>query len=186
MSDLSQPADEVLYERSLAGDEPAFTALYRRRQGAVYRFALQMSGSAAVAEEVTQEVFLLLIREPQSYDPSRGPLLGFLYGVARNLVRRSFTLRREVTSDALVREPSVEPSHAELERQERVAALRQAVLALPANYREVVVLCDFHEMPYEQAAQVLGCPVGTVRSRLHRARSLLMARLAPKAQRCMA
>jgi RNA polymerase sigma-70 factor (ECF subfamily) len=67
----------------------------------------------------------------------------------------------------------------ELARSETIAAVRQAILALPSHYREVVVLCDLHEMSYVEAAEVLRCAVGTVRSRLHRARSLLIERLRP-------
>src|ERR1041385_9575715 len=88
MTDLSTLADVTLLRRMSAGDEEAFTALYRRRQGGIYRFALQMSGSEAIAEDVTQEVFLLLIREASTYDPGRGSLQAFLLGVARNYVLR--------------------------------------------------------------------------------------------------
>ena len=90
-------ADVTLLRRMSAGDEEAFTALYRRRQGGIYRFALQMSGSEAIAEDVTQEVFLLLIREETAYDPSRGSLQGFLYGVARNHVLRALERNREAS-----------------------------------------------------------------------------------------
>jgi RNA polymerase sigma-70 factor (ECF subfamily) len=65
----------------------------------------------------------------------------------------------------------------ELARNETIATVRQAVLALPSHYREVVVLCDLHEMSYAEAAEVLRCAVGTVRSRLHRARALLIQKL---------
>src|SRR5205807_3552432 len=82
-------SDAELLRLMGAGDEHAFVTLYEKHQGAVYRFALLMSGGANIAEEVTQDVFLLLVREPQRYDPARGPLLTFLYGVARNYVLRS-------------------------------------------------------------------------------------------------
>ena len=80
--------DEALLSRMQSGDEQGFVTLYRRRQGSIYRFALHMSGSTAVAEDVTQEVFLALIREGCGYDPARGSLSGYLYGIARNLVLR--------------------------------------------------------------------------------------------------
>jgi RNA polymerase sigma-70 factor, ECF subfamily len=66
---------------------------------------------------------------------------------------------------------------ADLTRSEMIESVRQAVMALPAHYREVVVLCDLHEMSYAEAAQVLSCAVGTIRSRLHRARYLLIEKL---------
>src|SRR3954468_21306455 len=79
-------SDEKLLGRALKGDEEAFTALYRRRQSPVYRFALHMTGSMAVAEDVVQEVFLALLQSGRRFDPSRGTLLSFLYGIARNRI----------------------------------------------------------------------------------------------------
>ena len=92
-------SDEKLLGRMLEGDEEAFTALYRRRQGPVYRFALHMTGSAAIAEDVTQEVFLALIESGRRFDGSRGPLLSFLYGIARNRVLRR--IEKERTAEAV-------------------------------------------------------------------------------------
>jgi RNA polymerase sigma-70 factor (ECF subfamily) len=71
--------------------------------------------------------------------------------------------------------PSVPP--ADLVRSENIERVRQAVLSLPADYREAVVLCELQEFSYEEAAHVLGCPVGTIRSRLHRARTMLADKL---------
>jgi RNA polymerase sigma-70 factor (ECF subfamily) len=187
MRDLSNTADDTLLRRMSAGDEEAFTALYRRRQGGIYRFALQMSGSEAIAEDVTQEVFLLLIREKSAYDSSRGSVQSFLYGVARNYVLRALERNREgqLEDDAEPCDRGGPDTLANLTREEAVEGVRQAVLALPAHYREVVVLCDLEEMDYAGAASVLGCSVGTVRSRLHRARTLLTAKLRADPARCI-
>ena len=188
MADLSALPDATLLRRMTAGDEQAFTALYQRRQAGVYRFALQMSGSVAMAEDVTQEVFLLLIREASGYDPSRGPLQSFLLGVARNYVLRMLEKNRTGVPLDDGAEPctaSGSDALAKLTREETVEWVRQAVLALPAHYREVVVLCELEEMDYAQAAAVLGCAVGTVRSRLHRARGLLTEKLRADAARCV-
>ena len=81
--------DEQLLAQALSGDEEAFTVLYRRRQGPIFRFALHMSGSSHIAEEVTQEVFLFLIQRGRDFDPQRGALGAYLFGVARNYVRRA-------------------------------------------------------------------------------------------------
>ena len=169
--------EEEQLKQALEGDEEAFTLLYRRRQAGIYRFALQMSGSHSVAEDVTQEVFLTLIRDGARYNPRRASLAAYLYGIARNLVLRCLERRKPADLDAAgaVRSPS-DPA-GELERDENIRAVREAVLALPAHYREVAVLCDLHEMAYEEAATALGCAVGTVRSRLHRARGLLAEKL---------
>jgi RNA polymerase sigma-70 factor (ECF subfamily) len=180
-------SDEELLRLALAGDEQSFTALYGRRQAGIYRFALQMCGSESVAEDVLQEVFMALIREGQRFDPARGTLSSYLYGVARNQVLRRLERDRpfaasldddsghgEAADD--VHDARPDPL-SELARAETVASVRQAVLALPAHYREVVVLCELHEMSYAEAAGALNCAVGTVRSRLHRARALLTDKL---------
>ncbi|HEV2802558.1 MAG TPA: RNA polymerase sigma factor [Pyrinomonadaceae bacterium] len=187
MTASTPTSDAELLRLMLAGDEEAFTALYRRRQAGVYRFALQMSGSETVAEDVTQEVFMVLMRDGHNYDPARGSLAAFLYGVARNLVLRSFQRERAFVAlhdeaadgDSLADERLI--SHddplGDLTRGETIERVRGAVLALPAHYREVVVLCELHEMSYAEAAGVLGCAVGTIRSRLHRARGMLVEKL---------
>jgi RNA polymerase sigma-70 factor, ECF subfamily len=182
-SEPSETGDQDLLSRARAGDEESFTALYRRRQACVYRFALQMSGSPSVAEEVTQEVFLTVIRDASRFDPQRGTLLAYLYGIARNQVLRS--LERDRPYVPMQDEPECEGSQwtaredtlGDLTRGETIESVRQAVLALPANFREVVVLCDLHEMSYVDAAAALGCALGTVRSRLHRARGMLLDKL---------
>ena len=191
MAALANLRDDELLRLLTAGDEQAFATLYERRQGAVYRFALQMSGSPAVAEEVTQEVFMILLREAKTYDPRRGPLASYLYGMARRLVWRHLERNRPhlplVTGEAEAEDRALpeqlisrSETQSDLERDEVIHAVRRAILALPSGYREAVVLCEFHELSYAEAAQVLGCAVGTVRSRLHRARALLAERLAAR------
>jgi RNA polymerase sigma-70 factor (ECF subfamily) len=180
-------SDDELLKLLRAGDENAFVTLYRRRQGALYRFALRMSGSEAVAEDVTQEVFMTLMRGENNYDPSRGSFSAYLFGVARNQVLRRLEKDRvlspiqteedeagTLTPEGLI---AVADPLGDLTRKEMIASVRQAVLALPAHYREVVVLCDLQELSYVDAAMALGCAVGTVRSRLHRARALLVDKL---------
>jgi RNA polymerase sigma-70 factor (ECF subfamily) len=176
--DPQLPTDEDLLQQMLAGDEEAFAALYRRRQAGVFRFALHMSGSAAAAEDVTQEVFLSLMRDAVKFDPRRGSLAAFLYGIARNQVLRALDRHAGRSSQAEyeLAAPDADPL-GHLTRRETVETVRAAVLSLPVHYREVVVLCELHEMDYAQAAAALGCALGTVRSRLHRARGLLAERL---------
>jgi RNA polymerase sigma-70 factor (ECF subfamily) len=146
-----------------------------------------MSGSEAVAEDVTQEVFMMLVRGDSHYDSSRGSFSAYLFGVARNQVLRRLEKDRFL-SPIYEDEDDQESSMPEglvtlndplgdLTRKEMIASVRQAVLALPAHYREVVVLCDLQEMSYADASVALGCAIGTVRSRLHRARALLVEKL---------
>lgn len=184
------PSDDALLRLMLAGDEDAFVTLYRRRQGGVYRFALQMCGSEAIAEDVTQEVFMALMRDAGRYDISRGSVAAYLYGIARNQVlrhlhrdRNSVQFAEDAEEDGagatapLAHLIAVDDPLGDLTRSETIESVRQAILTLPAHYREVVVLCELQEMSYAEAALVLGCAVGTIRSRLHRARSLLLGRL---------
>jgi RNA polymerase sigma-70 factor, ECF subfamily len=181
---MPQDRDHDLLQRIASGDESAFLAFYRRHQGPVYRFAIQMSGKTEIAEEVTQDVFMVVMSSAKQYDATRGSVPAYLYGIARNFVMRC--LERERQYIALLDDPGRD--HAEqpaggqnvldhLTRNERVESLRKAVLALPPAYREVVVVCDLEEMDYADAAQALGCAVGTIRSRLHRARALLAEKM---------
>src|SRR5271156_236201 len=104
--------DDGLLRRVIAGDEDAFTLLYRRRHPAIFRFALHMCGNAAVAEDVTQEVFMTLIRDGKRFDPARGTLAAFLFGVARNHLRKRWEQDRHsapllLDDDALANKLSI-------------------------------------------------------------------------------
>jgi RNA polymerase sigma-70 factor (ECF subfamily) len=188
MKEQTDASDNELLQSMLAGDEESLAALYRRRQQGIYRFALQMCGSKTVAEDVTQETFMVLIREGRTFDPSRGSLNAFLIGVARNHVLRRLRRERFYAGMAEDSEGDVKENQdllasagplEDLTRLERIESVRRAVLALPERYREVVVLCDLEEISYLEAAEILGCAIGTVRSRLHRGRALLIEKLRP-------
>jgi RNA polymerase sigma-70 factor, ECF subfamily len=178
------PGDEDLLRRMLGGCAESFATLYDRRQGGVYRFALRMTGSEAFAEDVTQDVFLALMREGCKFDPSRGSVKSYLYGMARHRVLRRLERERahvafdEDEGGAFEDLPSAaDDPFADLAREELVRLVRQAVLTLPTHFREVIVLCHLQEMNYAEAGEVLACPLGTVRSRLARARTLLTGKL---------
>ena len=178
--------DDVLLRRAAKGDEDAFMVLYRRHQAAIYRFAQRMTGNAWASEEIVQDVFMTLMREPKKYDAERAALAAYLYGIARNRIMKHLErLPREVALDEQNENGSrggagvinaVTPMHW-AEGQERIQQVRAAVLDLPMEFRETVVLCELEELSYEEASQRIGCPIGTIRSRLHRGRALLLAKL---------
>jgi RNA polymerase sigma-70 factor, ECF subfamily len=185
MANPTDERDDVLLRRAAHGDEEAFARLYRRHQGALFRYALRMTGSSWSAEEIVQDVFMTLIKEPKKYDSGRGAVGAFLFGVARNRVMkhlerspRELPLERPGGDGFLVKEPADHLTPAVwLEQQERVVRVREAVLGLPAEFREALVLCELEELSYEEAACLANCPIGTIRSRLHRGRALLLAKL---------
>jgi RNA polymerase sigma-70 factor (ECF subfamily) len=178
--------DEELLKRSAKGDEEAFAAFYRRHADVLYRFAFRMTGSSWGAEEIVQDVFMTLVREPGKYDIERGTLPAFLFGVARNMIMKynerlpretSLAERQEDGSGGgLTLRDSFTPAMW-AEQRERLEKVRAAVMELPIEFRETVVLCELEEMTYDQAARMLDCPIGTIRSRLHRGRALLLAKL---------
>jgi len=178
--------DEELLKRSAKGDEDAFTILYRRHADVLYRFAFRMTGSSWGAEEIVQDVFMTIVREPGKYDTERGTLPAFLFGITRNkIMKYNERLPREISlverqedgsGGGLTLRDSFTPAMW-AEQRERLEKVRAAVMELPIEFRETVVLCELEEMTYDQAARMLDCPIGTIRSRLHRGRALLLAKL---------
>ena len=182
---LARSSDRELMKRFRAGDRDAFAVLYRTHYPAVFRFAFHMTGDRQQAAEVTQDVFVWLIHHPGEFDAERGELAPFLGGVARKLLqRRERDARRWVAFDEAAGgyAETMDPGMAI-----DAATLRKLIALLPVAYREAVVLCDLESKSYEEAAKLLGCAVGTVRSRLHRARQLLARKLQPRREvaRCL-
>jgi RNA polymerase sigma-70 factor (ECF subfamily) len=184
MSVTTEPTDPELLDRMASGDREALAIIFRRHHGTVYRFSRQMLGSTEAAEDVTQDVFVALTKNAGRFNPSVASLSTYLYGIARHLVLQRYKRSRarvEVSIDAMAREDEAAFSTAsdpaeDLSRAHATLQLRRAILRLPVHYREVVVLCELNGLSYEEAAAVAGCPVGTVRSRLSRARQMLIER----------
>ena len=181
MRDAASASDTDLIRRTAAGDRDAFATLYQTHHATVYRFARLMTGSTSIAEDIVQEVFLALMRDASRYDPARASLTTYLYGSARHHTRRRLLRDRllvRLDDNADLCEPtSTNTADDELIKQRDVLHLRRAIVRLPARYREVIVLCDLQDVSYADAALALGCAIGTVRSRLHRARHLLADKL---------
>lgn len=170
--------DEQLLIRMQHGDEEAFACIYRRHVSAIKNFAGYMGISSGSTEDVAQDVFLALIHHASRFDPERGKVISFLFGIARNRILRWMRDHsREVSSVPEQEELQSKNPLMQCSKEEQIGRLRRAILGLPEHYREVVILCEIQELSYEKAAEVLGCVVGTVRSRLHRAREILTKRL---------
>jgi RNA polymerase sigma-70 factor, ECF subfamily len=176
-------SDDQLLARTAGGDAQAFAQLFNRRHGQVYRFALHMTGIPAVAEDVTQDVFMVAMRSAAQYRAGRSGVAAWLCGIARNCARQRFDRDRcfqplDEDDDAGRQDIAGQGDPlGDLTRAEGIERVRKAVLSLPVRYREVVVLCDLQELSYAEAADALACAVGTVRSRLHRGRQLLADKL---------
>ncbi|HWZ54939.1 MAG TPA: sigma-70 family RNA polymerase sigma factor [Verrucomicrobiae bacterium] len=200
MAESVETRDVELLRRLSAGDEDAFLEFYRRHQGGLYRYAVHMCGNPQSAADVVQETFLTLIRYARNYDEKRGAPAAFLFGIARNHLRKlqekegryaplSDDFGRTLSADDAYRvngnghsapkAGQAETILEDLEQAQIVKLLREAILTLPDHYREPVTLCDLQGKSYSEAAALLDCPVGTVRSRLNRARSMLLDKLRP-------
>jgi RNA polymerase sigma-70 factor, ECF subfamily len=180
-------SDAELLERIVAGDEQAFVGLYHRWRPGLFRFALAMTGCRAVADDVVQETFMIVMREARRYDAGRGAVGAYLRGITRHLVHRSLRRRSRIVALPDVEDPSLvdgrpDPLDA-LNRADDARTVHQALLRLAPRLREIVVLCELQGLSYAEAAETLCVPIGTVRSRLFRARAALVAELRPKAER---
>lgn len=178
--DAADGIDEARELRSaLSGDEAAFTALYRRHRAAVYRFAWLVTGSAAQAADITQDVFVELLSASSRYDGSRGSLAAYLCGIARFRAYRAADARMQSVEDFdAVLEAHVEhdapplPSD-RLERTRALQTLYAAIRKLPPVFRDVLILVELQQMSYAETAAIAGIELGTVRSRLSRAKAKL-------------
>lgn len=199
MAEPVETRDIELLRRLAAGNHDAFSEFYRRHQGGLYRYAMHMSGSPQSAADVVQETFLTLIRHAGKFDEEKGTPAAFLFGICRNHLRKLHEKegRYVPLSEEFGQGLTSGDGHANgnghpravavesemildgLEREQIVGLLRDAILTLPDHYREPVTLCDLEGKSYSEAAALLECPVGTVRSRLNRARSILLDKLRP-------
>ena len=180
------PSDASLVDRIRHGHPASLEPLYRRHGAGIYRFALLWSGSTAVAADVTQEVFMHLLTHAADFDASRGRMAAYLCGIARNFVRRQLAMPAhdplpEADDDRLpssLRIPEQDEPLPQLLRKTELELLRKAIARLPAPYRDALILVELHGCSYVEAASICGCELGTIRSRLSRARTFLSDKLA--------
>ena len=168
--------DVRLLAEIAGGVEQAFVELYRRRHSDVYRFAFAMAKSRSFAQDVTQEVFLNVLENAHRFDTAKGSVRAWLFGCARHVTLDRLRLERRWTDDMPADLTAID-SDERLLADQRIERLHAAIARLPVEYREALVLVELQELTYAETAAVLDCPVGTVRSRLHRGRVLLSAML---------
>jgi RNA polymerase sigma-70 factor, ECF subfamily len=182
--------DDALLTRIRAGDAVALSTVYRRHSAAVFRFACLHSPSRDAAADATQETFLWLSTNGASgFDATRSTLAAFLCGVARNHGLRIRTTEaryaelpdyEQAADDARDDDgnaTTMDDALSHLMARERGDALLKALATLPSEHREVIALVEFEEFSYADAASIIGCPIGTVRSRLSRAKEALKQRV---------
>ena len=172
----SEPTDTELVRRLVDGDKEAFAELYQRRHANIYRFALHMSGRPEMADDVAQETFMVLINKSAVYDETKGAVNSFLLGIARNLTLKHW--RAEHRFEPLDDEDAVAAPPLDLERGDIGDAVGRAVRALRPLQREVVILAEYEGLTLAEIARAVDADVGTVKSRLHRARENLRRMLA--------
>lgn len=141
---------------------------------AVYSFAYRLTGSAEIAEDITQECFLVLIRDPLRYDPKRGTLRVFLFAIARNLALKHYRDYREEPFEGIADAHTVDPRR----NLELSTAVGIAIATLSPLQQEVLILFEYEGATLEEIALIVGADIGTVKSRLHRGRERLRKILA--------
>ena len=183
---MNETDDLQLLRAIRQGDEAAFQTLDRRHRSGLYSFALLHSGTPDVAADVVQDVFMGLLNDSYGFDPLKGMLANFLYGVARNLVlshaRQNSRWVQAAGDDDEDGWEAADPAAGPLARlldDEAVEHLRRGLAVLAPHYRDVVILFELHEKSYQEIAQICQLEIGTVRSRLARGRAALAQALAP-------
>jgi RNA polymerase sigma-70 factor, ECF subfamily len=175
--------DELLLAKAGDGDQAAFVELYERHRLPIFRFAYRLLGSVEIAEDVTHDCFLSVIRKPQNFQSERASLRTYLFAAARNLALKYFRgIGREGTLDELTDEPQISPSQEPLRRlldEELAGLVREAVLALPPLQREALVLFEYEGLSLNEIATVTEVDVGAIKGRLFRARERLKSVLGP-------
>ena len=174
------------FERVAAGDVEAFSHVYRIYRNRVYGFAYRMVGNQSAAEDITQEAFMVLIKNPGQYRRERGSMLTFLCAVARNQILKYFRHQGYKIEDSIDEHNMVlqndsgagDPLSTLLDR-ELAEEVHDTIEMLPALQREVFELREFQDLSYEEISIVVGVDVNVVKARLHRARKSAAKRLAP-------
>ena len=181
---VERKIEKNLIEKIARGDEIAFEEIYRLYRNRVYGFIYRMTVNQTVAEDITHETFLVLIKHPERFRAERGSILTFLCAIARNLLINN--LRRKNNSDVGFDEfEDFDVPEDELKtnpltgllNQELAARIEMCIGALPPLQREAIILREYQELSYEEIATITETEISAVKSRLHRARQNLAREL---------
>ena len=181
---MDAPTDETLLQQYLDGDVAGFELLVRRHAQELYQFAMRFTGDSVAAEDVVQESFLQVHNSADSFDPTRR-FKPWLFTIGANKARdylRRVARRHEVPFDAyigdekdsgqrfidLLASDDVLPQENLLSEENR-RTVKSIVETMPAKLSEVLILAYYHRFPYKDIAEIIGVPLGTVKSRLHAA-----------------
>ena len=175
--------DDRLLKRAGEGDQAAFLELYDRHREPIFRFAYRLLGEVDIAEDVTHDCFLSLIRKPENFRPDRASLRTYLFAAARNLALKHFrSTGRETGLDDMTEEPQLSPRHEPLRQlldNELVAEVRRAVFSLPPLQREALILFEYEGLSLNEIAEITDADVGAIKGRLYRARERMKGLLRP-------
>ena len=180
-----EPTDGELWRRAAAGDDDAFGALFIRHAKPVYNYCFRRTANWALAEEMTSVVFLEAWRRRKEVRLQGERALPWLLGVATNVLRnaRRAARRHDAALARLALDPAPDfagDADARIDDEREMRAVLRAVARLPRREQDVLALCTWAGLTYEEAALALDLPVGTVRSRLSRARAGVRERLESK------
>ncbi|HEY5886022.1 MAG TPA: RNA polymerase sigma factor [Pyrinomonadaceae bacterium] len=173
--------DELLLEKAGAGDSAAFLQIYERHRDPVFRFAYRLSGSFEVAEDITHDCFLGLLKQPANFRPGRATLRTYLLAAARNLWFKRLRIHDRETELDQITELNLNASGrgplGEILGDELTAAVKQAIFDLPPMQREALILFEYEGLALNEIAEIVGVDVGAIKARLHRARQALRSSL---------
>ena len=175
--------DELLLEQAGAGDSAAFLEIYERHRDAVFRFAYRLSGSVELAEDITHDSFLGLLKKPENFIPGRASLRTYLFAAVRNLwLKQLRKFGRESALDDLAEDQFIAVSREPLRRlmdNELSLKVKEAVSSLPPLQRETLILFEYEGLALGEIASLVGTDIGAVKARLYRARQRLRNTLQP-------
>jgi RNA polymerase sigma-70 factor (ECF subfamily) len=179
---LNKLTDKELFGQVANDDERAFAEFIERYKNRLYNFVFRIIPEKETAEDILQDTFLRVYNQRKNYSPDFA-LSTWVYTIALNLVRselRKRKLRKYLSLDFLKEENDIElPDMVNPEPGKLMPLLDKAIKGLPEEYRTAFVLCDIERLPYNDIAEIMRVPVGTVKSRINRARSMLREKLLP-------